>query len=179
MLSDPRQPIRPQLRPQRSLDNRIPTSTQAQMEMSSSGHTVDQQGNIYAINNNVNTQGMSQSILGGMDNQGMSSQQGINSVSSIGVSVSSHQSSTMGVAHTQPQQTQQQNQQQSAFSSRMAGPGSQQQLDMMHQLNQQPQQQVISDIYSILSGAKRRCLTGYCNVALCSNLVRTCPRDKV
>jgi hypothetical protein len=69
--ADPRQPIRPQLRPQRSLDNRLP-STQAQQELSTH-QSMDPMGNIYATNNNVNTQSVAHPGLGPMDSQDMSS----------------------------------------------------------------------------------------------------------
>lgn len=70
--------IRPQLRPQRSLDNRLPSSTQPQLvqELSTHQSMVEPQGNIYATNNNVNTQSLTHTGLGPLDNQAGSNQMG-------------------------------------------------------------------------------------------------------
>jgi len=155
MPQDPRQPIRPQLRPQRSLDNRIPSS-QAQMDVAAMGqqqHPVDQQGNMFPVNNNVNTntQGVNQttSMMGGMDNQNQL-QPALTSMS-LGGPLSSHlqnptslgltssiTSQQQAPAASQQQQSHQHPQQQSAFTQQR--PDSQQQIDMMHRLNQQQQQ---------------------------------------
>ncbi|CAG7718625.1 unnamed protein product [Allacma fusca] len=108
--ADMRHSIRPQLRSQRSLDNRLPSSSNQQQAMDlMNQQSLDQQGNISYPNNNLNTQAPSQ-LTGAMDNQIMLNQSTINASNSMSGPINAPQSigipgtSAASMLHPQTQQ---------------------------------------------------------------------------